>query len=337
MSLSSPDASVVLEAAYDLRQDQHSAMRRVLQAMAPALDHGLGLAGMPFRVTETGAELVSAPAVVGDLPQGYAALFDEALGTLSPELVESSWACPLSLDTQSAALARAFPEGPPVDLPWMERSRAAGAADNLVAKMVGPDGRGCLICAPLPAVTRVAPEDEARWRRIMTHVLAAFRLRDGLADREVEEAVLEPDGRVVHATSAARTSNAREALRDAALAVDGIRSGRAGHPDEVLDAWRGLVSGRWSLVDRFDRDGRRFLVALRNDPPVLPNPVLSLRERQVAAYVALGYPNKHIAYALGLAESTVSTHLRGAMRKLRLSSTAELAQLFVAADPPELA
>lgn len=91
------------------------------------------------------------------------------------------------------------------------------------------------------------------------------------------------------------------------------------------------MTGRWSLVDRFESDGRRYLVARRNDPELAEPRSLSHRERQVLAYAALGYANKHIAYTLGLAPSTVSSHLRTAMRRVGAPSRAALADFWLPA------
>jgi DNA-binding NarL/FixJ family response regulator len=76
-------------------------------------------------------------------------------------------------------------------------------------------------------------------------------------------------------------------------------------PDEALSMWRALVEGRYSLVDRFESDGKRFLVAYEI-PPGLQDPRgLTGRERAVASLLALVLPDKLIAYELGLAEGTV--------------------------------
>ena len=69
-----------------------------------------------------------------------------------------------------------------------------------------------------------------------------------------------------------------------------------------------------------DSDGRRFILAHRNDPDAPDIRGLTLRERQVVAYVALGHANKVIAYELGLTISTVASHLARARLKLGLRS-----------------
>ena len=123
--------------------------------------------------------------------------------------------------------------------------------------------------------------------------------------------------------------SARRRLRETAVAADGA-SGRVRreNPEQTLDLWRGLVEGEWSLIERFESDGRRFLVAARNPPEVVPLLALSDRERQVVLYAALGYSNKLIGYVLGLGASTVATHLQRAMNKLRIRHRVELVELL---------
>jgi DNA-binding NarL/FixJ family response regulator len=60
---------------------------------------------------------------------------------------------------------------------------------------------------------------------------------------------------------------------------------------------------------------------------------LSERERTIARLAACGKPNKLIAYELGLAQSTVATHLSAALRKLGLASRVEIIRLGSRLDP----
>ena len=101
-------------------------------------------------------------------------------------------------------------------------------------------------------------------------------------------------------------------------------------PDGALTLWEGLVAGRWSLVDRFESDGKRFVVAHRNDPDVGDPRGLSRRERQVAEDLGLGRSVKEIAYLLGISASAVSNAVARALAKLGLAGRAELASFFAA-------
>ena len=87
-----------------------------------------------------------------------------------------------------------------------------------------------------------------------------------------------------------------------------------------MESWEGLVDGRWSLVDRFDTDGRRFVVAVKNDP-AHPDPRgLTTREREIAEFVGLGRSTKQIGYTLGVSLSAVTNLTAQAQEKLGLSS-----------------
>jgi DNA-binding CsgD family transcriptional regulator len=125
----------------------------------------------------------------------------------------------------------------------------------------------------------------------------------------------------------------RNALRDATLAIDRARARRKRDPEAAIDLWRALVEGRWSMIDRFDSNGRRLFVARRNDPAARGPRGLTARERQVVGYAALGHSNKLIAYELGLAESTVANHLTDAQLKLGVRTRTELIQIHSAAVP----
>lgn len=95
-----------------------------------------------------------------------------------------------------------------------------------------------------------------------------------------------------------------------------------------IDDWKGLVSGRWSLLDRFERDGRRYVVAQEN-MPYAPGPdALSTRETQVLGYAALGHHNKLIAYDLGISHSTVRVLMARAASKLGARSREEAVERF---------
>jgi DNA-binding CsgD family transcriptional regulator len=79
------------------------------------------------------------------------------------------------------------------------------------------------------------------------------------------------------------------------------------------------VSGRWSLVEHFERDGRRYYLAHKNDPELTKDRSLTPQERVVLGYAELGHSNKLIAYELGLSSSTISTTLNRAKKKLGIS------------------
>jgi DNA-binding NarL/FixJ family response regulator len=169
--------------------------------------------------------------------------------------------------------------------------------------------------------------------RVVIHATTALRLRRALVKKTPGdgEAVLLPSGKIEHATGEATHATAAQALRDAAIAIDRARSLRKKDPVTATDLWKGLAEGKWSLVDRFDSDGKRYLIALRNEPAGARVTTLSRREAQIIALVALGRSSKLIAYELGLSESTVSRDITSAMSKLGITSRAALAKHLASA------
>jgi DNA-binding NarL/FixJ family response regulator len=110
---------------------------------------------------------------------------------------------------------------------------------------------------------------------------------------------------------------------------------RRQEPEDAVRHWQALVAGRWSLIDHFDSDGRRFVIARPNAPLGIQLSGLTSREQQVLGLAAHGHPYKIIAYELGLPISTVATHLNRAMAKLGIDSRRQLLTLL-SLRPPHL-
>lgn len=326
MGLAAHDLVSVLETAYDFEEPDDSAY---LAKVASAVDRYLDPEGRlttcatwTFDATDAANVVLEHVRVVRGDP-GFLQLMADVQSSFDTDAVEHSY-------RGRHGITRALDMLAPV--PHVRDIAAAKYAEVGLSDVVGfmasdPSRRGLIITWGAEDAGRPFQRGEIRrWDRIAAHIAAGFRLRR--TRFEEAEAVLTPSGRVEHAEGPALAPAARAALREAAVSVDRARGRmRREDPDRSLDLWRGLVSGRWSIVDRFDTDGRRYLVARRNDPS-MPDPrALSLRERQVVGFAALGHSNKLIAYELGLAETTVSTNLARAMRKLGVRNRVELAAL----------
>lgn len=205
-----------------------------------------------------------------------------------------------------------------------------GVHDNVAFICADGQGEAVVIAALTSTPFLLSPSDATMWRRVAVHVGAARRLlRGGTSlDSDQVESVLTPAGKVVDARGRAQPHHAREQLRDAVRAIDRARTrrGRA-DPEAALAAWSGLFAGRWSLIDHFDSDGRRFVVARPNDPDAPMPGGLTRRQRQVAFYGSLGWSNKEIGYALGLAPTTVSMHMGHVLPRLGLKTRLQLVQM----------
>jgi DNA-binding CsgD family transcriptional regulator len=212
--------------------------------------------------------------------------------------------------------------------------------------LVARDGGawGVCICAGLTAIRNVTRDEAAPWERVGAHIHAALRLRFRVhgvptfepvaasVDLRVGiDAIVTPGGKVEHAEPDAQAY--LESLKQAAVAIDRARARmRREDPEGALEAWRSLVEGQWSLVESFESDGRRYLLARRNAPDAPLAPLLTERERNVLSLRARLHGVKLIAYELGVSQASVSRAMQSGMKKLRVGSVGELAGVMFESD-----
>jgi DNA-binding CsgD family transcriptional regulator len=309
----------ILEASYRVDQDERAWLESIVEASRPGLDRGLGVTGLFYDASDvTRFRMWS---VIG-AQAPHAETIARAMAASAPHRIQ--W----TFRTQACRTAS---DGPDWERqPSRALFRQWGMEDILFANGLDPSGRGVFLTAGLPATTRLAPRTRAVWSRVAAHIAAGHRLlrARGAAGGDVE-AVLEPGGKIAHAEAAATPAAARARLREAVLAMDRARTrARRIDPDRGLEEWRALTDARWSLLDSFENDGRRFVLACKNDASVPRPEALAPRERQVLAYAALGHSNKFIAYELGISPSTVAVLLSRASKKLGVSSRAALLEAF---------
>jgi DNA-binding NarL/FixJ family response regulator len=325
------DRIEILEAAYDIGGTDQTWLERLAAASLPHLDRGRGVSAFffdahPQRPFRTWGFVGAGDG--GDREFAQAAMSFSSFH--EQPFLDHSFRSPTLHAYTSEALASAGLYERMLD-GWANLSENVPFRDVLMTKHLDANAQGCALASPDPAPEAVSAGARQRWTRIAVHMGAGLRLRQALAARAAansEEAVLEPDGRLLHADGQAREPDARDALRRAVQDIETARGPlRRRDADEALNLWQGLVDGQWSLIDRFESDGRRFFVAFRN--PELPPADLALRprEKQVATLAALGRSQKLIAYELGLSEGAVARYLSDALAKLRLDSSVELGVL----------
>lgn len=324
----SRDLLGVVEAAYELRARDEDWLVSLLGEMKPLLDVGLGVAGFFFDARDPDALRFTTPRVLG-APTATSLAFGAALRLLPARMVRQAFGG----TTAMASASQVFGLGQKLDEHFLVKhfGHPFGFHDMIGFKVRDPSGAGLLVVAALPEIREVSRREREPWEMCAAHVAAALRLRRTLTSDSFTgaEAVLEPDGSVAHAEGSATSRDARAVLREAVLATERARGPlRKTDPTEALELWQALVAGRWSLVEQFDSDGHRYLVARRNAPKVRDPRGLSPRESQVVAYAALGHSTKLIGYELGVAPSTIAKHLTSAMTKLRVSTRGELMQLM---------
>jgi DNA-binding CsgD family transcriptional regulator len=317
------DLIEIIELAYASDGEDGEWLGRLVDSARPALDEGLGMTGFFYDVSNPEHLQVWSPVLVGTPPGAMEALYT-VNSMAPPDIARQLYRPTSSCTTMSEQLGMGERL---VEYPLHQQVLAPiGIMDFLSVSATDPTGSGCLIGAPLPRVHRVPRQEAAVWSRVAAHIASGARLR---RSRVPDEAILRGDGKVVHAQGEAEPRSARDALTSSAKAMDRARGKlRRSDPEEAVAIWTALVAGRWTLVDSFDHDGQRYLVARKNDPDVKPARPLTRREQQVVAYAAMGHANKLIAYELGLAPSTVAMHLSKAAHKLGARSRVELIQKY---------
>lgn len=196
-----------------------------------------------------------------------------------------------------------------------------GMPDCLTINGLDPEGKGAMVTFWLTNGSRVGSAEAALYRRMAQHLAAANRCRRRLREAhgtvtDGAEAILDARLRIVHAEGVAQDKTAQVELVAAATARERAKQSSP----EALSKWHALIRTRWTLVDSFERDGKRYVVARENQSRIDGLSQLTDRERQVVAHVAVGLSVKETAYALGIAASTARVLLGRATVKLGVSS-----------------
>ncbi len=317
----------LIEAGYNLEGNNSQWLKGLISHVSKILNRGSEPVGWTFHCTPITFKL-------GSFSEGtskaltYAARMSHALST--EKSLDLTYRTGVVIATASELV---FPRLPDMHKMFLNLLKGR-MEDLLVINCQSGMGSGVSIGMLLKQTSQVTVQERRRWPQVAAHIGAAVRLRGKIAqlsaiDSLEVEAILDSGGRLHHAHESAKDQDIRENLRTIVRRIEQSRT-QAGreNADAALNNWEGLVNGRWSIVDRFDSDGRRFIVAIKNDPAHPDLRGLTLRERQVAEYVGLGYASKQIAYTLGLSETAITNCTARVQSKLGLHSRAELVGFF---------
>jgi DNA-binding NarL/FixJ family response regulator len=306
----------VIEAAYTFRSSPADWADALHAALGPALDLGqgtlVGLVGFP----DQGLRLEHLAARAGATRVHQAVV---RLGVLlSPGTLRDAFFSGRVLGSSSGRYSQ-------TDFARLEqRARSVRSRDAAGFCATDDVDQGVIVISPSPALLSMPAQPSALVRALGQHIGTGLRLQRVIHAATLEdpaiEAIFDPDGRTQRTAGMARMHNAldrlREFVRARARAPVPTDEGRAGEGR----AWEAVIAGRWSLVDRFDSDGRRFVVAYRNPPGVLDPRRLTPREEGVTTLAAVGRSNKEIGADLGISEADAAALLTTALAKLGLAS-----------------
>ncbi len=311
----------VIEASYDTTSDRDTWLTNVARAVYEHVGERAGMSAFYYRVTDDDRLRVE-DAIEIDMPANVGSMMRGVLDGMPPEFVRGSFVR-LEAITQSQATD-------PVAREMGKASMAAlstmfGWQDALMIGGMDPTRHGVYLGAWLRQETKLPPKRRLALTRVAVHVVSAYRLRRRVAEleNEVADAILTPGGRLDHAVPEVVAE--RDVLTTAVKEMERARGRlRRESPEHAVGVWKALVSGRWTLVDQFESDGKRYVLARRNGPSARGPAILSERERDALGFAALGHSNKLIAYEMGIAAATVGVLLHRAARKLGSRSRGEL-------------
>jgi DNA-binding CsgD family transcriptional regulator len=321
----------IVESAYRLEGARLPWLKGLCEAARPLLDTGLGVIAWTLDARDRRMPRLSKTVRLGGRKEFERtnARFMDALG---PATGVAVYRCP--------AVGTASELVPMLGLTMNRWSEIAPreVKDLFSVSAQSADGLNVMLAAPLRERRRTSRRERALWSMVAAHLASSFRLRIALEEVGPSaldaQAILRPSGICEHAEPAAQSNSIRAALRDAAIAIDRARTRAPESEAEALLHWPPLIAAHWSLLDRFERDGRHYLIAVNNAPRVGDPRVLSPREQQVVAHALLGHSVKLVAYELGLSSKTVSFHLQRAYLKLGVRNRLELLSRTARLIPP---
>jgi DNA-binding CsgD family transcriptional regulator len=327
--VSKPDVIRILESVYHVDQPRDGWVNEVLTAANDSLGMGNGVGAVLYRLgnDETvHVEAITGVGITDEWRQVGAALHAD------PELEYAIHQC-----YRVWPLCGTLRELLPYTIANDQQRRQVtemyashGVSDQLIVHAREASGVGLSLLAFANEPIQLPAREARLLELVATHISTAYRLHRRLsssANTAAVEAILDSAGRVAHAEPAAHSTGAREQLSEAVRLREWAQ-GRIRHdaPDRAIEAWKGMVNARWTLVDQLESDGKRYILARENVAAPRAGAGLSQREREVAALAALDRSNKVIAYELGIAHSTVRVLLKRACAKLGVQSREELVE-----------
>ena len=325
--------SSILEMSYRIDLPMTEWLRRLGESVLNLIGGGDGLVAFGFDAARDDAPVGLDPlCLLGDAPpkllDGSRAFHQKMSGStyrlLFPDRRRQSISCPVTHHLKTLGLQPgAFP-------PLVDLLSRLGVSElwSLWAVVDGIEGLGFV--QPMPSSRRDSPWPREWWEELGAHFAAGYRARralEGASPLDAADGVFRPDGTPVRVKEPHREH--LDTWRRILRAVDRARAAEFRNADgAILDIWRGIIDGRWSLFDEVDTDGKRYMILVETGaPPAGRRGRLSPRELQVCLRAARGLTNKEIAFDLGLSLSSVATHLRRGLSKLGITGRSELQKL----------
>ncbi|MBA2665165.1 MAG: hypothetical protein H0U74_22955 [Bradymonadaceae bacterium] len=320
----------VLASVYNLELSEQEWITQLTRAISPFIDGGNGTLGCIFRMGRQ-IEMPVLKAIRGDdeVPAfiQYLRATEQASGGKSPDgarfgkLFAASGMGTLSVNRASAQAYQVF----------RQEFQADGMLDAAGLIVPHPASRSFIFITSRQRELSAVPERaRSRWVELQNHIAAVYDLRYRLRGNSFEEtdAVWFNTGGDCVESGPSGSDTLRAQLRDAVQMREKVRSGNTGAKRIDLETyWANVLSGHWAILDRFDTDGRRYVIALPIAQYGTTLRGLSEREREVLDQLGDGLANKVIAAELGISTPAVASHLNNIYTKLSIHDRGAVVQL----------
>lgn len=323
------DPGAILDHVYDLELPSRAWISAITEQLNPMMTGGNGTLGSILKMNEQLQVPVLSPHEAdAEVPAFHQFLkMTEQLFPSSHDsqhlgqLFAASGMGTLSVDRQGAGARKVF-------LDEFRRHGIIDAAGLIVPHL--SSRTFIFFTARQKETTEVPTRAKRRWVDLQNHIAAVYGLREKLENEQFQEtdAVwFDTSGDCVE-RGPTYDPEIRERLRQAVLKRERSRSGHtASRRIDLADYWDAVLSGQWVILDRFDTDGRRYVIALPVSEMGDKIRGLSQREREVLDLMADGHANKSIAYELGISTTAISSHLNNIYRKLGIDGRTDIVRL----------
>jgi DNA-binding CsgD family transcriptional regulator len=212
--------------------------------------------------------------------------------------------------------------------PFFREMERHGTFDIFGINGRDPIGLGCFVGFGVPSGTSLASDELVIFDRIAAHLSSAHRCRKRIQSTAAAfgspEALAPPHRRSVERNGAAKAEPPHRAIGRPILSMQQLKPRREA---DTAGSWRRSVATRWTLIDAAAEGGRNYVVDRENELTAAGLQLLTPRERQVAASIAVGRSTKEVAYDLGISSSTVRVLLTRLYARLGVSSRREFLSL----------
>lgn len=320
-----PRSDLLFDCIYDLERSEEEWIKALVCSLGPLIDGGHGAVAHVMEPREGESPILglyNADDAIDSLEYYIMCLIDEGVdpGQFLEVFGRPFEGGPRGLES----VAESMNQSKGYEL-YCRLFAGEGIVDSLGIIIPRQQKRTMFLVARQNQVRPVPIKVRRRWANLQKHITAVndlrCRIEDDLWDEQTclwfDEQGEYQSGREQVDVTIRQRLRAAIRLRDSALS-----RGKTADVASVEDFYTNVLNGQWALVDHFDSDGKRHVVAIpvAGDSEFLR--AFTPRERQILDRLRRGESNKIIGSELGISTGAVASHLHKVYRKLGVQDRA---------------